>query len=76
MDAMLVTDPAGVEIRDSEDDLGLTLGLIPGRMDKEPGPRFVGRLGRGEFAPDRDEGDEGDGGLGLRSCHIVTERLV
>ena len=64
--AMFVSDVDGVEIRERDEERGFT----PGRRGNA-GPELVGRLGNGEFAPERDEGEEG---VGLRSCHIFGMR--
>ena len=64
VEATLETDAEGVEASERDDDRGLT----PGRGGRGPGPGFVGRRGRGELVPDR---EAGEGGLGLRSCHIL-----
>jgi hypothetical protein len=64
VDATLETEAEGVEASEREDERGFT----PGRGGKGTGPGLVGRRGRGELVPDR---EAGEGGLGLRSCHMV-----
>jgi hypothetical protein len=68
VEVTLVIEADGVEARERDEERG----FMPGRGGSGPGPEAVGRLGKGEFVPER---EAGDGGLGLLSCHIVSRQM-